>query len=216
MIFPAPLLRFLAASLVMVATACASTSADSPATTTTSSTTTSSTPAAPAASGTTAASNTYDKDTVIREASGVFGKGAEGLGKIVEKVFNDLGEPNAYIVGKEISGAAVVGLRYGDGTLYHKIEGERTVHWTGPSIGFDFGGDASKTFTLVYNLQDTEELFQRFPAVEGKVFLIGGFAVSYHQRGNVIIAPIRLGAGWRLGVNAGYVNYTKKRQYLPL
>jgi hypothetical protein len=161
------------------------------------------------------AANTFDQESVIAAGTGVFGKGAEGLGKAVERVFQELGRPNAYIIGSEVGGAFAVGLRYGNGTLYHKIEGERSVHWTGPSIGFDVGGDASKTFTLVYNLNDTEDLFQRFPAVEGKLYFVGGFAVSYHRRGNVVVAPIRLGAGLRAGVNVGYLNYTRKRTFIP-
>ncbi len=158
---------------------------------------------------------TFDQDTVIREATGVFGKGAEGVGKVVERIFKDLGRPTAYIVGQEASGAFVGGVRYGDGILYHKVEGQRKVNWTGPSVGFDIGGDASKSFTLVYNLNDTQDIFQRYPAVEGKVYFIGGFSVNYHQRGNVILAPIHLGAGWRLGVNIGYLNYTKERTFNP-
>jgi hypothetical protein len=159
--------------------------------------------------------NTYDKETVIKGAEGVFGKGAEGVGKVIERIFADLGRPTGYIVGQEAGGAFIGGLRYGDGTLYHKIEGEQKVHWTGPSVGFDIGGDASKNFTLVYNLNDTQEIFQRYPAVEGKVYFVGGFTVNYHQRGNIILAPIRLGAGWRLGANIGYLNYTKDRTYIP-
>jgi hypothetical protein len=158
---------------------------------------------------------TFDQQSVINAATGVFGKGAEGLGKAVERVFQELGRPNAYITGSEVGGAVGVGLRYGNGMLYHKVEGERPVHWTGPSIGFDVGGDASKTFTLVYNLNDTEDLFHRFPAVEGKLYFVGGFAVSYHRRGNVVVAPIRLGAGLRAGVNVGYLNYTRKRTFIP-
>jgi hypothetical protein len=160
-------------------------------------------------------SNTYDKDAVMKEATGLFGSGAEGIGKVVEKLFADLGRPSAYIVGEEAGGAFVAGLRYGDGTLFHKIEGQQKVHWTGPSIGFDVGGDASKSFTLVYNLNDTGDIFQRFPAIEGKVYFIGGFSVNYHQRGNVILAPIHLGAGWRLGANIGYLHYTKERTFIP-
>ena len=36
----------------------------------------------------------------------------------------------------------VVGLRYGSGTLNHKIEGQLPVYWTGPSIGLDAGANA--------------------------------------------------------------------------
>ena len=159
--------------------------------------------------------NTYDEKTVLGAATGLFGEGAEGLGRVIERIFADLGRPNAYIVGKEGGGALIVGLRYGDGTLYHKIEGEQKVHWTGPSVGFDIGGDASKAFVLVYNLYDTQEIFKRYPAMEGKLYFIGGFAVSYHQRDDVIIVPVRLGAGWRLGANIGYYHFTKDRKYIP-
>jgi hypothetical protein len=134
---------------------------------------------------------------------------------VIEKVFADLGKPNAYIVGREGSGALVVGLRYGRGKLYSKVEGEREVYWTGPSIGPDIGGDASRSFVLVYNLHDTEELFQRFPAVEGKAYLVGGVSASYHQRGDIVLVPIRLGAGWRLGANVGYLRYTKEGRVIP-
>lgn len=158
---------------------------------------------------------TYDKETVVGAATGVFGKGAEGVGRVIESIFSDLGRPNAYIVGREGGGAFFVGLRYGDGDLYHKVEGQRKVHWTGPSVGFDIGGDASKAFILVYDLNDTQEIFKRFPAIEGKVYFIGGFSVSYHQNDNIVIVPIRLGAGWRLGANVGYYHFTEKRKYIP-
>lgn len=167
----------------------------------------------PAASA--ATSNTYEQKDIIEAAEGVFGKGAEGAAKLIEKAFADLGKPTAYIVGREASGAAVIGLRYGNGTLYHKVEGQRPVHWTGPSVGFDFGGDASKTFTLVYNLYDTEEMYRRYPAVEGKVYVVGGFTANYHQRDNVVLVPIKLGVGWRLGANIGYLNYSKTGKILP-
>lgn len=176
--------------------------------------------AAPAAAPATAdsqqaADDTYDRESVLAAASGAFGKGAEEVGKVIEKIFADHGRPNGYIVGSEGGGAFIVGLRYGNGTLYHKIEGEQPIHWTGPSLGPDVGGDVSRTFTLIYHLHDTNELYRRFPAIEGKVYLIGGFTVSYHQRDNVVVVPVRLGAGWRLGANLGYINFTKERRYLP-
>lgn len=158
---------------------------------------------------------TYDQQSVVDAATSVFGKGAEGIGKLIERIFAEQGRPDAYIVGSEVGGAFIGGLRYGSGTLYHKIEGERPVHWTGPSIGFDVGGDASKNFTLVYNLYDTEDLFRRYPAIEGKVYFVGGFTANYHQRGKIILVPIHLGAGWRLGANIGYLHYTKKKTYFP-
>src|SRR3546814_443877 len=119
------------------------------------------------------------------------------------------------LAGREASGAFVVGLRYGSGTLFHKIEGQRDVYWTGPSVGFDVGGNASKSFVLVYNLYDTQELFNRFPAGEGAAYLVGGFTASYLRRGDVVLIPIRLGVGYRLGANIGYMKFTEKQNWLP-
>ncbi len=215
MAFAAPRLILIAIATLSLA-ACASRNTPAPSTQAPAGQTPAATgPTAPGGQPGQTAQNTYDKDTVIKGAEGVFGKGAEGVGKVIEKIFADLGRPTGYIVGQEAGGAFIGGLRYGDGILYHKVEGEQKVHWTGPSVGFDIGGDASKSFTLVYNLNDTQDIFQRYPAVEGKVYFIGGFSVNYHQRGNIILAPVRLGAGWRLGVNIGYLNYTKERTYIP-
>lgn len=160
-------------------------------------------------------SDSYQQDDLIGAAEGVFGKGAEGLAGIIEKILKDQGRPNAYIAGREASGAFVVGLRYGSGTLNHKVEGMRQVYWTGPSIGFDVGGNASNTFVLVYNLYDTQDLYHRFPAAEGTAYLVGGFTASYLRWGSVVLIPIRLGVGYRLGVNAGYMKFTEKRNWLP-
>ena len=85
-----------------------------------------------------------------------------------------------------------------------------------PGIGFDAGADASRTFILVYNLQDTNDLFKRYPAAEGKAFFVGGFGANYLQRDDVILVPIKLGVGLRLGINAGYLNFTRELKKVPL
>ncbi|WP_375250276.1 DUF1134 domain-containing protein [Sphingomonas sp.] len=167
------------------------------------------------ANATTAAAATYKRDDLIAAGEGVFGKGAEGFGQIIEKILKDQGEPNAYIAGREASGAFVVGLRYGSGVMTHKVEGQRPVYWTGPSVGFDVGGDANKVFVLVYNLYDSQELFHRFPGAEGRLYFIGGFAATYLRRGNIVLIPVRLGVGWRAGVNVGYMKFTETSKWLP-
>lgn len=158
---------------------------------------------------------TYQDDDIFGAAEGVFGKGAEGLAKLIEGILKKQGRPNAYIDGREASGAFVAGLRYGSGTLHHKVEGDSPVYWTGPSVGFDFGGDGAKSFVLVYNLYDSNELYKRFPAAEGDVYVIGGFTASYMRRGDVVLIPIRLGVGWRLGANVGYMRFSKKARWVP-
>src|SRR5918998_1441837 len=91
---------------------------------------------------------TVPAEDVFSAAEGVFGKGAEGLADLIEDVLKDQGEPTAYITGKEAGGAFVLGARYGSGTLHHGVEGDKPIYWTGPSVGFDFGGDANKVFVL--------------------------------------------------------------------
>ena len=160
-------------------------------------------------------SATYQKDDLIGAAEGVFGKGAEGLAKLIEDLLKKQGEPNGYIVGREAGGAFIVGARYGSGTLHHKVEGTQQVYWTGPSIGFDVGANAANTFVLVYNLYDTEDLYKRFPAGEGQAYFVGGLHASYLRRGDVVLIPIRVGAGLRLGVNAGYMKFSKEQKWSP-
>lgn len=162
-----------------------------------------------------AAGEGYQEDDLIGAAEGVFGKGAEGLAKMIQDLLKKQGKPIGYIVGREGGGAFVLGLRYGSGTLYHKVEGKRPVYWTGPSVGLDAGANAGNTFVLVYNLYDSEELFKRFGAAEGQAYLVGGFHASYMRKDDVVLIPIRMGVGLRLGVNAGYMKFSRKQNWLP-
>lgn len=159
--------------------------------------------------------DTYSEGEMVVEAGKVFGGTAKGLADAVHSVFQKYGEPNAYIKGEEASGAFVFGLRYGVGTLVMKNGTTEKVYWQGPSAGWDFGGNAVKVFTLVYNLPDGQTIYQRFPGVEGSAYLIAGIGVNYQQRGNVILAPMRAGAGLRLGASVGYLKYTRSREWLP-
>lgn len=158
---------------------------------------------------------TYGEDDLIGAAEDLFGDGAEGIARLIQDILADQGEPNGYIVGREAGGAFVLGVRYGSGTLHHRVEGNMPVYWTGPSIGFDAGANAGSTFVLVYNLYDTEDLYQRFPAGEGQAYFVGGLSASYVRRGDTVLIPIRVGAGLRLGVNAGYMRFSREQRWLP-
>ncbi len=160
--------------------------------------------------------DTYSENEILAKAKDFFGMTTEGLAKAIEHVFGDLGRPNAYITGEEVSGAIGIGVRYGNGTLNRKTGGSRKVYWQGPTIGFDFGADASKMFILIYHLPDTDSLFQRFPAVDGSFYFIAGLGVNYQRSGGITQAPIRTGVGLRAGVNIGYMHYTKEYSWIPL
>ena len=103
-----------------------------------------------------------------------FGKASRGIAQAVEYVFQSQGQPTAYIVGEEGSGAFVGGLRYGEGTVYYKNGTEQRIFWQGPSVGWDFGGNGSRTLVLVYGSTDPEDLHDRFGGVEGTAYLVGG------------------------------------------
>jgi hypothetical protein len=158
---------------------------------------------------------TVPRRDVFNAAEGVFGRGARGLAGLLENILRDQGEPIAYIAGQEAGGAFVFGVRYGSGTMHHSIEGDRDVYWTGPSLGFDFGGDINKVFVLVYNLHDAQQLFRRYPGGEGHAYFVGGFSATYLRRGDVVLIPVRLGGGLRLGVNVNYMRFSERNRWLP-
>jgi len=157
----------------------------------------------------------YQQDTILREAENFFGRGAQGVADVLNRVFTDNGPPEAYIKGEEGGGAIGVGLRYGHGTVYLRDGTSQKIYWRGPSLGLDFGGSAAKTFVLIYNITSLDELYQRFGGVEGSLYFVGGLGVNYNRQGNVILAPVRFGVGWRQGVNIGYLHVSPERSWIP-
>ncbi|WP_339744103.1 DUF1134 domain-containing protein [uncultured Maricaulis sp.] len=159
--------------------------------------------------------DTYSQDELTDAVTDFFGVTAEAAASMLERVFSDLGRPVGYIAGEEVSGAIGFGLRYGEGYLTMKSGPREKVYWRGPSVGWDAGGNASRVFVLVYNLNDTAQLFQRFPGVEGTAYLVAGMGVNYQRADDITLAPIRSGVGLRAGANVGYLAYTRRRAWLP-
>lgn len=171
---------------------------------------------APTAADDNGSEDTFTPNEIVKAGSDFFGISTEVMAKAVQRVFEDLGQPDAYIKGDEGSGAVIVGLRYGSGWLIRKNFDPEKVYWRGPSVGFDVGGNGSKVFTLIYNLKEKRRLFQRFPGVEGSFYFIAGLGVNYLRSGGVTLAPMRTGLGWRAGVNAHYQVYSDRRDWFPL
>lgn len=160
--------------------------------------------------------DTYDQESIVKDAADFFGETTEGLAKVIEKAFKEHGRPNAYIKGEEVAGAMTVGLRYGEGTLVTRDGTSKPIYWQGPSVGFDLGANASKVFVLVYHLPKTEDIYMRFPAVDGSLYYVAGAGINYQQREKIVLAPIRLGVGLRAGASIGYTHYTKVKSLNPL
>ncbi len=156
-----------------------------------------------------------EQEDISRAVSSYLGVQAKNVGGLIEHMFKKNGRPSAYITGEEGGGAWFAGVRYGHGKLWMRDGRTAEIYWQGPSIGLDVGANGSRVFTLIYNLHDINDIFQRFGGAEGSAIVIGGLSVS-HQNGNgIVIAPVRIAVGARLGVNIGYISYTRKRKYLP-
>ena len=160
---------------------------------------------------------TFDQKAMVDKAKIYFADLSEGVGIIIERSFMDFGQPSAYIEGEEYSGAFFGGFRYGGGKIYFKDGTIKDIFWNGPSLGFDLGANASKVFTLVYNLEvdNFNKLLGRYPEVEGTLYLAAGLAINYQKKDDIIITPVRSGIGLRAGVNLGYSKYTEKKSFIP-
>jgi hypothetical protein len=161
--------------------------------------------------------NQYSSNEVIDAGHHFFGGISRGLASVVEKAVSQWGLPNGYILGEEASGAFIGGLRYGDGTLYTKTAGDVRVFWQGPSLGFDAGADGARTMMLVYNLPQTEAIFDRFGGVAGSAYFVGGLGMTALTSGDgrMVVVPIRSGLGLRLGANVGYLKFTERATWNP-
>jgi len=158
---------------------------------------------------------TYSRSEILDAGHHFFGSVSQGLANVVEYAFGKAGRPNGYILGEDAGGAFIAGLRYGEGTLYTKDAGLHKVYWQGPSIGYDFGGEGSKTMVLVYNLRHPHEIYDRFGGVQGSAYVVGGVGIQFQKNGDVVLAPIRSGIGFRLGANVGYLKYTRTPTWNP-
>jgi hypothetical protein len=158
---------------------------------------------------------TFSMHEITRAGHGFFGAVSQGLAGVIEYSFRKQGRPNGYILGEDLGGAFVAGLRYGRGTLYTRDAGTHPVYWQGPSIGYDAGGDGSKTMILVYRMRDPHDVYQRFGGVEGSAYVVGGVGINFQANGNMVMAPIRSGIGLRMGANIGYLKYTRHPTWNP-
>ena len=161
------------------------------------------------------AQDTYSQDEIANAAADFFDTTAGAVAAAVERVFRDNGRPVGYMQGQEGAGSWGFGLRYGKGLLFLKSGERASVFWQGPSFGWDFGGNASKVFTLVYGMTNSSQIYRRFPGIEGSAYFVGGIGVNYQRAENIILAPMRAGVGLRGGANVGYLAYSRKRRINP-
>jgi hypothetical protein len=157
----------------------------------------------------------FETRDLINSGHQFFGTISRGLAQVVEAAGRRWGQPNAYILGQEASGAFFAGLRFGEGTMYTRNAGDRPIYWQGPSLGFDAGADGDRTMMLVYNLPSTDAIYRRFGGLDGSAYLVGGFGFTALAVDEMIVVPIRSGVGARLGVNLGYLKFTPASTWNP-
>lgn len=171
---------------------------------------------APSALAQSADSSTqYTAQEIVDAGHGFFGSATGGLAKVVEKAFQSYGLPNGYVLGQEASGAFIGGLTYGEGELFTKNAGQLDIFWQGPSLGWDYGGNGTRTMMLVYNLPSVEGVYGRFGGVTGSAYVIAGLGMTVLKREGILVVPIRSGVGARLGVNVGYLKMTPAPTWNP-
>ncbi len=158
---------------------------------------------------------TFSIREILDTGHGFFGSVSQGLGSVIEHAFKRQGRPNGYILGEDLGGAFVAGLRYGEGMLYTRDAGSHKVYWQGPSVGYDAGAEGSKVMVLIYNLRDPNDIYARYGGIAGSAYVVGGIGLTFQSNNNVTLAPIRAGIGLRLGANIGYLKYTRRPTWNP-
>jgi len=157
----------------------------------------------------------FSESNLVMASAKYLGATAESMAEIMDSAFSRYGMPNAVIRGEEVSVAAVIGARYGRGTLIFKDGREFPIFWRGPTAGVDMGATGLKSFALVYNIDEPEQLYQRIPSVDGSLIALGGVAFNYMQRGDIIVAPMRVGVGYQVGVSLGYLKFSDSPGWSP-
>ena len=161
------------------------------------------------------APRSFSTDELLNSGHHFFGTISRGLAQAIEEATRRFGQPNGYVLGQELSGAFVGGLRYGEGILYTRNAGDLKVFWQGPSIGFDAGADGDRTMMLVYRLPATQAIYSRFVGVDGSAYVIGGFGFTALAADDIVLVPVRSGVGARLGINLGYLKFTRQATWNP-
>jgi hypothetical protein len=159
--------------------------------------------------------STFSPQEVVDAGHRFFGGVSRELAMIVQRGVSQWGLPNGYVLGQEGGGAVIGGLRYGEGTLYTKNAGDLRVYWQGPTLGWDLGGEGSRTMMLVYNLPATDAIYQRFGGLDGSAYVVGGLGMTVLTANNIVLVPIRSGIGLRLGANVGYLKFTPQPTWNP-
>ncbi len=157
----------------------------------------------------------FSIDGVFKAADAFFeGQDRDGLRRVLEQAYADMGPPEAYFYGTEDEGIIEIGYRYGEGALVHKGVGTERIYWKGPSLAFELARN-SKVFGLVYNLHDYKSFYKRFAPGESGYFFYKGAALSYRKRLEMTLAQIRVGVEVSEGLSPAWVKFSSDELVVP-
>jgi len=127
---------------------------------------------------------------------------SKAIAQTVETVLSLFGVPNAYIVGNDVSGAFLVGGRFGTGVLHSAVSPPIAVRWRALSVGLGLGANYGRVVMLVYGLDKLDDLFGIYGSLEGNLHVVLGANTSILTRGPVTIVIVSSGLGLRLSGDA--------------
>ncbi len=68
---------------------------------------------------------------------------------------------------------------------------------------------------LVYDLPSVEAIYRRYVGAKGSAYFVGGFGMQVLSNNDIFVVPVRAGVGARLGINMGYLKFTRKPTWNP-
>ncbi|CAN7606463.1 DUF1134 domain-containing protein [Bosea sp. LjRoot90] len=141
---------------------------------------------------------TTSRQDIFGIVEGVFDTASKTVSIPIERSLALFGEPNAYIVGGELSGSFVLGGRHGSGELRFSDGIPMPVSWSALSVGIGLGADYGRVIMLVYGLDRYEDVFGTYASLGGSAHFLAGANATILASTRARIVLISSGLGLRL------------------
>lgn len=141
---------------------------------------------------------TTSRQDISRLVEDVFDTASKTVSIPIERSLALFGEPNAYIVGGELSGSFVLGGRHGSGELRFSDGVPVPVTWSALSVGIGLGADYGRVIMLVYGLDRHEDVFGTYASLGGSAHFLAGANATILASSRARIVLISSGLGLRL------------------
>ncbi len=140
---------------------------------------------------------TTSRQDIFRLVETVFDTTSKTVSIPIERSLALFGEPNAYIVGGELSGSFVIGGRHGSGELRFSDGVPVPVSWSALSVGIGLGADYGRVIMLVYGLDRREDVFGTYASIGGSAHFLAGANATILASPRARIVLISSGLGLR-------------------